>query len=308
MVAQITIAAADVGTLISSGFTKLEIAKITESGTYTIITSNTASSATLSTAPASTLYRMGGTTVGFSVNEGDEQLITFSAVLEYWTPTQVANRINEVIPGLATVSANKVVLTSPTTGRGSTLETTYSTAPDLGLTVGFKSLGLDASINLVGGTYVYNYVDVAGAVGDKYKWRFTNGGVAPISSLYGPIEGGEQIVSGVDVSIATAYFVGLDGRPKPTSVIIVSDRPPTIVGSVAVGDDHARVYSSDANGFLQIPLVQGTVIRVAIEGTAYVREITVPNTGTFDLLAAMSTAPDPFTVQAPPPYLIRRSI
>lgn len=308
MVAQISIPVADVAALMTGGFTKLEIEKLTEDGSYTLITNATAVGARIQTAPANTLYRMGGRTIGFSINGAAEQLVTFDPVLEYWTPTQVANRVNEVIPTIASLTGISVRFSSPTTGRGSTIAATYSTAPDLGLEVGFVSLGQDASITLAPLTYVYTYVDVAGAVGDKYKWRFTNGGAAPISNSYGPLLGGAQISSGIVVSIATAYFSGLDGRPKKSSVVIVCDRPPATMGVTAVGNDRPMIYTSDDNGFLQVPLVQGAVVRVAIEGTAYVREITVPATGTFDLLAAMSTAPDPFTVQVPPPYLIRRTI
>ena len=308
MVAQITISVANVDNLISTGFNDIEILKQTESGSYTPITVPDSIGARLYTTPATTFYKIGGTTVGLSVDGAPEVLVTFSSVLMYWSPAQVAARINEVLPDLASTVENKVKLQSLSSGRGSTLETTYSTATALGLTVGFRSIGLDDNIPLVNASYVYPYTDPSGSVGDSYKWRFSNGGEAPISELHGPILGGEVVVSGVNVSIGTATFVGLDGRPRKSSIIVVSDRPPTVMGVVAVGNERPVIYTSDDSGFLQVPLVQGAVVRIAIEGTAYVREITVPATDTFDILHAMSTAPDPFTVQTTPPYLIRRSI
>jgi hypothetical protein len=64
------------------------------------------------------------------------------------------------------------------------------------------------------------------------------------------------------------------------------------------------------NGFLAIPLTVGQTVRVAIDGTAVVREFVVPGppNSLFDLLQAIATANDPFTVQVPPPFLTRRSL
>lgn len=308
MVAQITISIANVDILLSSGFTDLEILKQTDSGSYTLITSHVPVSAHIQTTPASTLYKVGGKSIGLSIDGAPEVLISFDPTLSYWSPSQVSSRINEVLPGAASAVSNFVRISSPTSGRGSSVQATYSTASDLGLSVGFVSIGIDQSPTLSSGNYIYNYMDVSGSVGDKYKWRFTNHGIAPISAQYGPIVGGELIPPGVAVSVATANFIGLDGRAKKTSVIIAMDRPPTLNGSVATTFDRSLTYSSDDAGFLQIPLVKGSIVRVAIEGTSYIREITVPDTDTFDLLNAMSTAPDPFTVQTTPPYLIRRNI
>jgi hypothetical protein len=114
-------------------------------------------------------------------------------------------------------------------------------------------------------------------------------------------------VPGVNLSTCTANFIGLDGRPQKRSIVVVSDQMQNIGGRV-VGTQLPLVAESDDFGHLELSLVQGMLVRVAIEGTAYVREFTVPSTPTFDLLSVMASAPDPFTVQIPLPFLNRRSL
>lgn len=309
MVAQITIPVSNVSDLLGLGFTRIEVWLTDEfTNQYYEVTASAAASAKLTSVAATTLFRAGGRQLGVSINDGAEQLISFSSLIDYWTPAQVRDRINEVVVGLASVVGETVVLTAPTTGRASKLQITYNGVTDLGFRVGDKAYGQDARIPLVGGTVIYQYSDVVGVPGNQYKWRFSANGVSPLSEFSAPVDGSTPPVAGVPVSIATASFVGMDGRAKKMKVIIACDRPPTMSGLFSVGNERYEVYEADDNGFLQITLVQGLVIRVAIEGTTYVREITVPNTSTFDLLAALSTAPDPFTVAVPTPFLTRRSI
>jgi hypothetical protein len=112
----------------------------------------------------------------------------------------------------------------------------------------------------------------------------------------------------LNVAVGTAQFADFQGRPIQRTMVIVADLGPMAISGMGVGQPAPLVVSSDDNGYLQVELVQGMRVRVAIEGTAYVREITVPNTATFDLLSAMASAPDPFTIQVPPPFLIRRTV
>lgn len=307
MVAQLSIPVSNVVSLLGQGFTRIEVWKLNQlTSQYEEITNSAASGASLESNTAQTTFRMGGKTLSLKVNNAS-YTVTFSTLVDNWSPEQVANRINEVV-NIATVSSGKVVLTTASTGRSSSLEITYCDSISLGFMAGQKAYGKDARITLSGGTVLYQYSDSAGSPGDSYKWRYSANGLSPISNFSAPVEGIPPVVAGINVSIATANFVGLDGRAKKMKVIIASDRPPVGLGGFAVGDERPQVYESDDLGFFQATLVKGMVVRVAIEGTAYVREITVPNTDTFDLLAALATAPDPFTVQVTPPFLTRRNI
>lgn len=306
---QLTIPAANVADLLANGYTTIEVWAASDyNQPFYEITAASAQAAKLTSAEAQTTFRMGGHTLKVSINGGAEQSISFDQLLDLWTPAQVAARINQVVPLLATVVGMTVVLTAPTTGRVSTVLITYSSSPNLGWKAGDLAHGLDARIALVGGTFVYSYSDLGGSSSNLYKTRFSAGGVNPISDFSAAAHGAPPPVSGLSLSIATATFADASGRPLKRKVIIAMDSPPIAAGTTVVGSIDPIVVESDDNGFFQVSLVQGMQVQVAIEGTNFVRRITVPATATFDLLAAMSAAPDPFTVQTVPPLLIRRNI
>jgi len=309
MVVQFSITAANVDALIALGYTRIEVwSSIDQGNSYQEITGSAAAPAIVSSASAATYFRMGGKLLKLSVNGGPDQSILFSDLILYWTPTQVANRINEVIPGLASVSGSQVILTSPTTGRASTILVVLNEAQDLGMPTGTFLTGLNARPTLVSGTLIYTISDVAGHSDDRYKWRFSANGVNPVSEFSERIFGSTPALAGTAVSICTAQFVGLDGRPQKRRVVVVSDMSPASIGGNVVGNELPITVDSDDLGFLQFTLVRGARVRVAIEGTAFVREFVVPNSATFDLLTVMAAAPDPFSIQTTLPFLIRRSI
>lgn len=309
----ITATVANVNSLLTLGFTKLEMWVTTDMGnTFQEITSSSILPASLTSEPASTQFQMGGHLLKFSLNGNTENSINFSSINMFWTPTQVASTINDVVPGVASVVNNSVVLTSPTNvvnGRANTILITYNDATDLGFVAGQKGIGTDARLTLVTNTVIYSYVDLAGQAAYQYKWRFSNNGINPISPFTDPVFPTPSPVS-VPLSIGTMYFVGLNGTPQQRTITIVTDFTPLSVASnginFSVGNDLPLTYTSDINGFLQVPLAQGAKVRIGLEGTAYVREFIVPSTSTFDIATVMSSAVDPFTIQVPTPLLTRR--
>lgn len=254
---------------------------------------------------AKTLYRVGGRSLRLVVDNQAEVEIDFSTVVEYWTPAQVAARINEVLPGLASAIGDAVRLTATLLGRKSRIRVTYCDALEFGLTAGQEVRGHDAAPVLDANTHLYIYRDDAGS--REYRYRFY---------LVGPVLRSEPtelsgktvpLIASENLSIGQATFVTADGRPKKTRVIVgVVGRPQTQFGMV-VGTDIPLVFESDEYGSLAMPLVRGLKVRAAIEGTPFIREFTVPNAPTFDLLQVMADAPDTFTVQTPAPLLTRRS-
>lgn len=310
MVVQLSILVGNVDALLDLGYTHAEVWMSSDDGlSYEEITASTAQAAVLESAAAATKFLLGGKLLKISVDGAAEVSILFSSVNAYWTPTQAANRINEVVPGLASVSGSKIVLTSPTTGRLSSIVITYSDALDLGWTGIGPEFGKEPRITLQSAVLSYLFSDLAGRGSFRYRWRFSAGGAAPISEFSKYVLGKTPPALAADkLSVATMYFVGLDGLPAKFKLIIaaVSD-PMTITGKLMAGS-LPYVVETDDQGFGQISLVRGAKVRVAIEGTNFVREFTVPNAATFDLLTVMAAAPDPYTIQAPPPFLVRRSI
>jgi hypothetical protein len=101
-------------------------------------------------------------------------------------------------------------------------------------------------------------------------------------------------------------FVGMDGDPVRGQVILSMQGSP-IMGPSALSAPLSVVVEANADGFLQVPLLRGATLTVAIEGTSFVRTITVPSTPSFNLATALGAAADGFAVQTVPPLLSRRS-
>ena len=320
MVEQLQILSANPQAIIDSGFTTIEIWQSLPwrdghdefSGTdYCEITSATPTSATLTSADARTQFRLGGTELQVAVDGGAPATISFTSFLDYWTPAQVITQINTVVAGLASLGTDglSVVLTSPTTGRTSSLQIVYTDAVQLGWTEGQISYGTDGRLLLVPSQTSYSYIDVAGLDINLYKWRYSANGALPISDFSKPVHGMDPPAPGVAIALATAQFIDGFGKAIEREVIVSSINTPQVLGGMMVGSDRTRTFRSDCNGNLQIPLVQGASFRIAIEGTGFIRDITVPTGSgvpTFDLLDAMTAAAaDAFTVQTPPPLLTR---
>lgn len=304
---QVSIPASNVADLMAMGFTSIELFRSSDEGAhYRPVTSVIAEPAFLATVEAATTFRIGGKEVRFSVDGGAEKSVQFPLLTEYFSPDLVADAFNQVFPNIAAVVGRKVILASPSSGPNSSLVITYCDAHALGFSAGDTARGTAAHVALNSFVLAYVFSDVNGFEGDRYKWRFSAGGANPKTELLGPVQGSVP-PAGVLTSLCQARFVGMDGKPLKSRIIIVSDAVQSISG-MAFGNELPLVVDSDRYGYLEVPLVQGAKVRVAIEGTAFVREFTVPGTPTFDLLQVMAAAPDPFSVQVPTPFLIRRSL
>lgn len=317
MIAQVPIQVANAAALVALGYTRIEIWESDDEGaTFNEITSPSVAPAVLTSSPANTMFRMAGTQLELQIGGGATQTVTFSSMLTYWTPTQVANQINLSLTGaVASVSGNSVVITTSGPGRVASINVIYNDAADLGFQAGQVVNGKDVRVTLVGSTFYYLYTDVAGDSDALYKWRFSANGVNPISNFSAVVPGNQPPLQS-NVAFATATFVSSTGIPVSRTVIVASAASPYEQPAgggnpaLVVGDETPLTFTADENGFLQIPMVVGATLRVALDGTTLVREITVPGPAgsAFDLLAVMATAPDPFTVQVPPPFLTRRSL
>ncbi len=310
MVVQLSILVSNNDSLMGLGYSRVEVWQSLDDGdTYQELTAASSQGATLTSLEASTTFQMGGRLLKFIISGGSEQSVTFDPELINWTPHQVANRINEVVSGFAAVVDECVVLTAPTAGRASSIEITYNDADSLGLDTGTKSYGLDARLAMSSGTLLYTYYDVAGLSTARYRWRFSNNGASPFSDYSAYVLGSAvPLISAGSLSVGSATFVSLDGQPRKTKLVIALDQNPSSVSGMILTSGQPLVIESDALGFIQFTLIRGASVRVAIEGTYFVREFVVPNTASFDLITVMAAAPDVFTVQTVPPFLIRRTL
>lgn len=303
----ISIPAGDAATLLNLGYSTIEVYESHDEGaSYDEITAPSFLPAFVSSAVGNT-YGVGGLSLTFKANGGSPITVDFSSVIPRWTPQQVADRVNQVSPGVASVVDGAVVLSSVLVGRSSSIEV-ISSPGDMNFPSG-RMVGKDVRLQLFEDAQLYTYYDVAGGTNSRYKWRFSNNGASPFSNFSTYVYGsGQAAVDTSRVSLATARFVSMDGRPMRQNVLIAPVGTPIVADGVTIGTDRTSVYTSDADGQLQIPLVKGLRVRVGIEGTPFVREFVVPDQPSFDLLQVMSAAPDVFTVQTVPPLLTRRSL
>jgi hypothetical protein len=311
MVVQLSIPVGNVDSLLGLGYLSIEIHRSVDQGnSYQEVTADTATAATLASAKALTTFRVGGRLLKLQVDGGPEASIDFSSLIDFWSAAQVAARINEVVAGLASANDDVVTLASSTTGRASSLRINYCDSEDLGWVAGQVALGKGPRVALVSGQYLYAFSDVAGGPTDRYKWRFSASGQNPVSTFSEPILGSTApLLDSSKLSIATATFIGLDGRPRPTTLILAAQTTSAqSIDGLFLGEGSSRTVQTDENGFLQCPLVRGMRVMMAVEGTRFIREFIVPNTDSFDLLTVMSAAPDEFTVQTVPALLTRRSL
>jgi hypothetical protein len=312
MVVQLSILVGNVVDLLGMGFTRIEVwASEDQGNSYFEITDGVAKLAVLDSDLPQNFFPLGGKLLKLSLNEAPEVSIPFSSVTPLWTPAQVVSRINEVIPGHATENAGKVRLTSATPGRTSTIRVTYSDCVELGWSDLPLVRGKDVRPTLVSDTYLYTHIDLAGRDSYRYKWRFSVNGSLPISDFSNPPVYGsvQDTVDSDSLSVAIGKFMGMDGKPQKTKLIVAAASTPyQYSSSLLMANSRPLIVESDESGYFQMTLIRGLKVRVAVEGTAFVREFTVPSTPTFDILQAMADAPDPFTVEVPLPFLIRRSI
>lgn len=308
MSVQLSILVAKAASLVALGFTRIEVWRSVDDGSsYEEVTDPVPSPATVTSLEAVTTYRMGGKLLKVVIDGGPEIPISFGSVLEHWTTTQVAARINEIIADTASEDGSYVSLSSMTVGRGSTIEVTYCDAADLGFPV-TKVYGKAARIPLTTDTS-YTFSDPVGKSTDRYRWRFSFDGADPLSEFSSYVPGGDPAVTDTEVmSVCSATLLGADGKPVRRKVIIGTLDSPQSLNGYLVGNDQPLVFEADVDGFVQFSLMRGLNVRVCIEGTSFVREFTVPDAATFDLLTAMSEAADPYTIQAAPELLIRRSV
>jgi hypothetical protein len=324
LVSEITIPAGNVDVLWSLGYRTIEVWKSTDFGnSFTEITSGGASSAHLHSSPPNTKYYLKSAVIAFLVDGAQTPDIVFAREDNYYSAAQVVAVINAVYPGLSFVGdAGEVVVTSSTVGRTSSIQLTKSVgAAQLGFSPE-RVVGADPRIDLVSGQPIYFFYDVDPAElhshedglstpkeAIRYKWRYSANGQLPFSN-FSSSTFDNQTRLGIDpseLSVGVALFVSPNGRAQKKAVLVSASSTQKI-GNVVLAPDVTLSVESDSSGFCQIPLIRGSKVTIAIEGTNIVREITVPDTSVFDLLDAIASAPDQFAVQSPVPLLTRRSL
>jgi hypothetical protein len=306
LVNSVSIPVGEVSALLGLGFTTIEVWASEDGNAWEEITAAAAAPATRVTDPAVNTFAIGGLYLDFQINGGTIHHVEFQEAIQDWTPQQVVTAINAVLPGTASTDGSVVGLSSQTTGRSSSLTiVNYPTVFGLSQSTTY---GKDGRITLVDGANVYTFYDLSGTDNTRYKWRFSADGVNPISKFSQYKTGKPAPISNTPLSLATARFIGVDGRPVKTTVLISPETDSKTFAGFTQSSGVVLSIESDDTGFWSYHLLQGARVRAAIEGTNLIRTFIVPSTASFDLLQAMSEVADPFTVQSPQPLLTRRNV
>jgi hypothetical protein len=217
--------------------------------------------------------------------------------------TQVTGQSGGKLPAYVD-AVGQVVVESADTGTVSKLTLIGGTATgDLGLVAGTVGYGRDARIQLVQDQSVYRFIDQQSTDDAFYRTRFRNRLTGAVSDYSEPF-GGTQISGLLDESLVSGKLdlVDLQGRPLAFREVRIHGNFNGVLveGKLMAGND--LVLRTDIDGHVEVVLVRGQKIAVAVIGTDLVRDITVPTDPTvlsFNLLDPALAGPDIFKVQVP---------
>lgn len=220
------------------------------------------------------------------------------------TISQVITQLNTALGDtIATNESNQLALISTLLGTQSKIEIVGGSAmATLGFTAGQRDIGRDVHIPIVSGQTSYTYVDEDGHVGYHYRTRYrdtvgdteSSPGAVFQAGPVSPLAGSNLCLVSIDLVDASG-IADADRRIVfyPISPALESTTPPNI--GVALGRKPI-VMTTNESGHGEVNLVRGLQVRVVFEGTSLIREITIPDAATLDLLAAIATAPDIYNV------------
>lgn len=273
-----------------------------ENGVYVPITADIAEIASL-TVPDQTPYQLEGLTLDLDVTDNDVSH-TFVAT----DPVDAATAAAELAAASVLIdcptSGSSFSIDTATTGRASYVEIVGGDAAAmLGFNVGDAALGLDADTVLVSGTHEYFYTDPHSDTSYWYKVQFLDE-TAPVYSELSVAFSADQ-PDGVPKSNTLVCFIRLadgSGYPVVNRTIHFHNVPLPNKVSAVNGDwgifRAAMSMTTDRNGYAEIRLLRGATFDMSIEGTGFVRRITIPTSGdAVDLLDATLVASDEFGIQ-----------
>lgn len=248
-------------------------------------------------------HALSGKTMSFRVN-GVTQVDVLFAGADPYTTTAAAADINLATPlVIASVSSDdRLVLTTVALGSGASIEILSSEgAISVGYQTGDASIGVDLNLVLAGGTYQYFYTDQNSSSDFWYKVRYLNSLSLVMSELSTPFTADNaQVVPYSETAVGFVRLCDLRGRALSDRSITIANMflPNTVAGYNSFR--HFETIVTDKTGYVEIRLLKGAELDVAVEGTNFVRRIKVPsNVDVFNLFDPSLVTVDEFGIQQP---------
>lgn len=287
--------------------TTIQRSVTSEVGPFTNLTEDVAEAATLLGTGVGP-FNLSGLTLQVIFDEGSQDDITFTGV-DPLSPNNVASQIDTAVgAAVAANESSQIRLTSTIPGTDSKVIIVggdASALTELGFTAAQKDIGADAHVPVVSGTSAYQFIDEDGIQGYWYRTIYKNTtsgalgtpGTAFQASPVSPLDP-------TSLSLCTIDLVDANGLARegqkivfyPISPVLESTTPPNI--GIAIGRKPI-IMTTDAAGHAETDLVRNLQVRVLFEGTSLIRDITVPDAASCDLLDLIGTAPDIFDVVVP---------
>lgn len=247
-------------------------------------------------------FQLNGRTLSFKVNGVVTVDVTFSGADPYDLAAVIADIAGETALVVASDVDGTLRLTTVATGSSASIEILSSDAsPYLGFDVGQAAVGLDANTVLAGGTYQYFYTDQNSDPEFFYRVQFFNSDTLEVSELSVPITGDQaQVVPYSNTAVAYIQLSDAMGRalPRRKITIATSFQPNTVAGYGIFRQTHT--IETDRTGYAEIRLLKGAKVDISIDGTGFVRRITVPDDlDVFDMLSPDLAVDDEFGIQDP---------
>jgi len=253
-------------------------------------------------------HQISGRVLSFRVN-GTRVDVTF-ADPDPVTTAQAAAVINAATLALvASDSDGRLLLTTAATGSGASIEILESEAAAyLGFSAGDGAVGTDPDTILVNGTHEYFYVDQNSDETFWYRVEFVHS-VSSVTTGLGvpfPANPADRVPSSQTI-VCYLRLAGLDGSPiAGRRVTFHNAFLPNVVLEQQLDARrwgvfrHSAEMVTDRNGYAEIRLLRGIQIDMAIDGTNFVRKITIPTLGDgVDLLNPALSTEDEFGIQEP---------
>lgn len=272
-----------------------------EAGPYTELTAATAQPAEI-VGTATGPFTVSGTTLQLQINRGVPENIVFSGI-DPLSIGAVCAQINAVYPGLAQEVGGVIVLRTTDSGTAARIDIlTGSAAAILGFIEGDHDAGEEPWVTLVSGQNSYDFYDRDGGDSEYYQAAFYNqaNGLTSQWSTAFKGEPGTVIDTG-NLSIGRIDLVDGSGSSLPGQSIVFYPmwEPQTIDGFQVAMSRTPITITTNNSGHAEVSLVRGLKVKAVFEETSFIREFTVPDAPTFDILAVMGAAPDPFNPVAP---------
>lgn len=302
----------DIATVLQS-YDSIKIQRSTtgEAGVYEDLTAASAESAEL-LATIVGPYSVVGMALKLIVDHAVENEVTFTGTNPL-SVDQVVDQINVVWPGLAEDDGGYLKLVSGQTGTLSLIEITDgASAAEFGWAIGDRVLGKEEYLYLATGVSNYYFQDKDGDADYYYISAFYNTSNNLQSAWSEPFRGSAgTVITSDNRSLATVDLVDQAGAAiSGQRILFYSQHEPIQVeGFQAAMVRSPTIIETDNVGHAEVSLIRGLKLRVVFEGTSYIREITVPDQTSFDILELMASVPDPFNPVDPEvPFAIRRTL